>query len=346
MFTKMLDRGKHDKDAALIKCVEEATDLWSQMMLEEHVHDQKCVHNINALQEDCGTFLKELLSVLHQMGNSNVVKEPVDAATSEKDPKNVNSVTSAGCDENEQEMASRSAWQKGKGDVQSLQAELQLLRAALSESNMSSSAKDDKVAEFKQKTEELLDTLTTQLTGVRDELSCALNAIIAKDAEIEKMNQNFLSSASVPAKDRGTDISTEASTTPEDFNFQLDSAKQLIEDLKSKNIDFEVKCKSLDERLVKSAATDVAAEDQALEAGEVQHLEEQVAEKTDVFEAPKITRSAPPISELQRKSVSPIKEETEFLSVVTAETHEIASVRSNTDEQLIDVHALKASEGN
>ena len=64
LLTKILDRGKKDKDAALVQYVEQATGLWTDMMMEEHDHDQKCIENVHLMQEDCNTMLTELLSIL------------------------------------------------------------------------------------------------------------------------------------------------------------------------------------------------------------------------------------------------------------------------------------------
>ena len=51
LLTKILDRGKKDKDAALVQYVEQATGLWTDMMMEEHDHDQKCIENVHHLQK-------------------------------------------------------------------------------------------------------------------------------------------------------------------------------------------------------------------------------------------------------------------------------------------------------
>jgi len=64
LFTHMLDRGRKDKDAELIKYVEEATELWTAMMLEEHDQDEKCVENVHGMQDVCDAWLEELLSIL------------------------------------------------------------------------------------------------------------------------------------------------------------------------------------------------------------------------------------------------------------------------------------------
>ena len=41
LLTKILDRGKKDKDAALVQYVEQATGLWTDMMMEEHDEDKE-----------------------------------------------------------------------------------------------------------------------------------------------------------------------------------------------------------------------------------------------------------------------------------------------------------------
>jgi hypothetical protein len=44
--------------------VEQATELWTAMMMEEYDHDQKCIKNVHDMQDVCDAWLKELLSIL------------------------------------------------------------------------------------------------------------------------------------------------------------------------------------------------------------------------------------------------------------------------------------------
>lgn len=64
LLTKILDRGRKGKDAELVTYVEQATELWTAMMMEEHDHDQKCIKNVHDMQDVCDAWLKELLSIL------------------------------------------------------------------------------------------------------------------------------------------------------------------------------------------------------------------------------------------------------------------------------------------
>ena len=64
LLTKILDRGRKDRDAELVTYVEQATELWTAMMMEEHDHDQKCIKNVHDMQDACDAWLKELLSIL------------------------------------------------------------------------------------------------------------------------------------------------------------------------------------------------------------------------------------------------------------------------------------------
>jgi hypothetical protein len=64
LLTKILDRGRKDRDAELVTYVEQATELWTEMMMEEYDHDQKCIQNVHDMQDVCDAWLKELLSIL------------------------------------------------------------------------------------------------------------------------------------------------------------------------------------------------------------------------------------------------------------------------------------------
>jgi len=64
LLTKILDRGRKDRDAELVTYVEQATELWTAMMMEEYDHDQKCIQNVHDMQDVCDAWLKELLSIL------------------------------------------------------------------------------------------------------------------------------------------------------------------------------------------------------------------------------------------------------------------------------------------
>ena len=64
IFTRILDRGKRDKDAEMIKDLDEAMELWTQVMLEEHDQDLKCEANVAKMQQSCDEWLEELLILL------------------------------------------------------------------------------------------------------------------------------------------------------------------------------------------------------------------------------------------------------------------------------------------
>lgn len=64
LLTKILDRGRKDRDAEVVTYVEQATELWTAMMMEEYDHDQKCIKNVHDMQDVCDAWLKELLSIL------------------------------------------------------------------------------------------------------------------------------------------------------------------------------------------------------------------------------------------------------------------------------------------
>ena len=64
LFTRILDRGKKDKDADLVRYVEEATRLWTDMMLDENTHDEKCVVNGHGMQQECDTMFTAIVAIM------------------------------------------------------------------------------------------------------------------------------------------------------------------------------------------------------------------------------------------------------------------------------------------
>ena len=70
LLTQILDRGKKDKDNELVMLVDAATELWTKTMIEEHEHDERCLHNVHSMQARCRDWLKELYQHLQLMGNT------------------------------------------------------------------------------------------------------------------------------------------------------------------------------------------------------------------------------------------------------------------------------------
>ena len=68
LFTRILDRSHKVNDSELIKDVQEATDFWTLVMLEEHARDQICINNMHDMQDVCQTWLDELLLILDGLG--------------------------------------------------------------------------------------------------------------------------------------------------------------------------------------------------------------------------------------------------------------------------------------
>ena len=67
LFTRMLDRSQKGKDSELIKYVQEATDFWTIMMLEEHQDsNQNFIRKMSDMQYVCQTLLDELLLILEE----------------------------------------------------------------------------------------------------------------------------------------------------------------------------------------------------------------------------------------------------------------------------------------
>ena len=67
LFTRILDRSQKGKDSELIKYVQEATDFWTIMMLEEHQDsNQNFIRKMSDMQYVCQTLLDELLLILEE----------------------------------------------------------------------------------------------------------------------------------------------------------------------------------------------------------------------------------------------------------------------------------------
>ena len=64
LLTKVLDKGKKDKHFELVKMQEEALELWSRMIMEEHDKDMKSELNVSQIQKSCNAWLEELLVLL------------------------------------------------------------------------------------------------------------------------------------------------------------------------------------------------------------------------------------------------------------------------------------------
>jgi chromosome segregation ATPase len=62
LFTKAADRAK--KDEVMEKYIDEAVELWTQTMIEEHDHEMKCEENVQRMQKSCNKWLEELLAIL------------------------------------------------------------------------------------------------------------------------------------------------------------------------------------------------------------------------------------------------------------------------------------------
>ena len=75
LFTRMLDRSQKAEDFELTKYVQEATDFWTLMMLEEHHHDQICINKMYDIQDACQTWLDELLFILEGRALAGATKK-------------------------------------------------------------------------------------------------------------------------------------------------------------------------------------------------------------------------------------------------------------------------------
>jgi chromosome segregation ATPase len=69
IFTKAADRAKRDE--VMEKYIDEALELWTQTMIEEHDHEMKCKENVQRMQKSCNKWLEELLAILSK-GNMDL----------------------------------------------------------------------------------------------------------------------------------------------------------------------------------------------------------------------------------------------------------------------------------
>jgi len=55
------------KDSDLVKCIHEATVLWTQMTDQEHAHNKRRMCSMHTMQHDCERWLGEVLVILQRM---------------------------------------------------------------------------------------------------------------------------------------------------------------------------------------------------------------------------------------------------------------------------------------
>ncbi len=85
LFTRILDRSQKAEDFELTKYVQEATDFWTLMMLEEHHNDQICINRMYDMQDACQTWLDELLFILEGRAHAGATKQIKELKTSGAD---------------------------------------------------------------------------------------------------------------------------------------------------------------------------------------------------------------------------------------------------------------------
>ena len=255
LLTKILDRGKKDKDAALVQYVEQATGLWTDMMMEEHDHDQKCIENVHRMQEDCNTMLTESLSILEGIGVVLAKSVTIDVvAASLADVHSTAPMPSIGASDESQVDTL-------KAENAVLQSKLAEKQAELVQSNDESKSKVrdavdrlDKAekdaaiaqeeikklsAEVQAKTEEIkrLELLSTsnlaafddsaELEKLRAELLQAREDAKSKDAEVAEFKQQLIQSSN--ALSGVADEETNGQSAPaRALNLNLQRAKELV----------------------------------------------------------------------------------------------------------------------
>ena len=69
LFLDIMERGKRDRDSEIVSSAKHARELWEKMMFEQCSHDEKCVVNIQLMQESCDKWIEELLTILKSDGS-------------------------------------------------------------------------------------------------------------------------------------------------------------------------------------------------------------------------------------------------------------------------------------
>lgn len=64
IWTKIGDSSRKSRDEKLVKLAQEGLELWTQMELEEIMHDERSQANLDAMQRDCNAWLTELFALL------------------------------------------------------------------------------------------------------------------------------------------------------------------------------------------------------------------------------------------------------------------------------------------
>jgi hypothetical protein len=67
LFTGMKLTATRNSDADTLKDVEQALAMWIAMLVAEEEKDARCVAKMEAMQDDCGAWLAELLKVLDKL---------------------------------------------------------------------------------------------------------------------------------------------------------------------------------------------------------------------------------------------------------------------------------------
>ena len=174
ILTKIVDRCKRDKDAEMIKHLEEAIELWTQMMLEEHDQDMKSEANVAKMQQSCDEWLEELLILL----SNGEVALWTDEGTI-KTARNPQSV--------------RTLFASEAGELDNLRAQLAVARERESIQGAEIASKDADLVELKAN----LNALAQQLSDTKrnnNELSQEplREQLLALRAELDEVNLSLL----------------------------------------------------------------------------------------------------------------------------------------------------------
>ena len=67
LFTSISSRATRNRDADTLKDIEQALELWTDMLVAEEEKDARCVARMEAMQGDCDAWLAELLKLLENV---------------------------------------------------------------------------------------------------------------------------------------------------------------------------------------------------------------------------------------------------------------------------------------
>jgi chromosome segregation ATPase len=272
LLTKILDRGKKDKDAALVQYVEQATGLWTDMMMEEHDHDQKCIENVHLMQEDCNTMLRELLSILEAGEEGTEHSEELEKLRAE--------LLQAREDAKSKDAEIEDLKQSGVAD------DLEKVRSELSLALQAANNQEDHIKDLNGKIAGLEDEIEKLRKIIEDKNAAERDAAAAKE-EIEKASAQLVKTKQAldAANTDLQDLKVYHDTQVKDLSQKLAEAAAQFDD---KTVELGKTISGKDAEIAELLkGKDVAERDAAAAKEEIEELSAQLAKAKQALDAEK-----------------------------------------------------------